>query len=411
MIVDVIREIFGWDRLFAIAFLQRTIFVCGLLLLWHLLRWWSLPAILLATTGTVVAMANFILTEGLTVPLSLLYAVLIADLALRAGSHSKTRFVALVTLAAATLIFMATIKLQFAAFLPLFVAAIMIPSNRQRMSRQGLMVSLGVPVVLIGILTLVQCLENRSELGVFEPVSEKARADWYGAWQVVFTVRGADSSDPALLPFFDDGDLFAFLHPLEEVEPDYQIRRRIIEDRIAAMFRAAGTTEASERWSAFLGALLGGRMDDLKGLVDRALVISPSSLENAYTSNTLGRAEGGKAVLEALNDGEATAILTSSTLAPALTAPLSDHRPAQPLYWIAALAICVLGALFSPRLRWVAGSLVTGVVAIALALGWSYIDNARYLVPAGLIAITIATLMVATRPWLDSTLDRQEVDN
>ena len=120
----------------------------------------------------------------------------------------------------------AALKLQYAALLaPAAAIGWMLHRDGLVTRRLGI-VALASASLFVGVLTVAQSFENRSELGVFEPIAERHRSKWWGAWQVVFVHHPDNVDDPALAEYYDDGNLYTFLHGVEREVPDYQQRRR-----------------------------------------------------------------------------------------------------------------------------------------------------------------------------------------
>ena len=138
---------------------------------------------------------------------------------------------------------------------------------------------------------------------MFEPVSERSFAEWYGAWTAVFQVHPDRATDPALAEWYDDGNLYAFLESAMETYPDYPERSEVLRDRIDDMFEAAGTSATSEHAAAFVGALSGGRTDDLQTKSDMMLGASPGDPWVRLSENRFGWTDRVDELVEALNDG------------------------------------------------------------------------------------------------------------
>ena len=116
----------------------------------------------------------------------------------------------------------------------------------------------------------------------------RAGAEWYGAWVATFLVD-RDTFRPRATRFYADGNLDEFLHGVEAAVPDYVERAEIIRDRVDRMFAAAGTSARAEQAYAFVGALGGGRTDDLRGVVDRVLNAEAGDAATRLTFNQSAR--------------------------------------------------------------------------------------------------------------------------
>lgn len=404
---DRVAGFFDWDRLFGVALLQRSILVATLLLAWWVLRWWSLPFIVLATSPTFVVHADLVLNEGLLIPgCGLMVAGAVVAFRKPATSDRHPIFY----LSALSLLgfLMATLKLQYAALLFYAMAATAVICVRGTVTWRKAAIPITTALFAVLAMSVGQAFENRSETGVFEPVSEQARADWYGAFQVVFTLHPENKSKPELSEFFAEGNLYTFLHGLEREEASYRVRREIIESRVDALFDAANTSPRQEQFQAFVGAFGGGRMDDITGIINGSL--DPDGPPRATYNGVLNRDL--ELVIERVNNGRDPGELSIGPLGNVVPAPIGDHRWL--LKWIGPLSAMALLLSFVRRgtHRFLAAAGLTMMVGVAGVLGSAYIDNARYLLGpvSGLMLAALATASL-TLPELLSQLRRTNSDS
>lgn len=397
---DRVAGFFDWDRLFGVALLQRAILLAAILLAWWILRWWSAPFVLLATAPTFVVHADLVLNEGLLMSGCVLM-VAGAVVAFRRPGITDRHPILYLSVLSLLAFLMATLKLQYAALLLFGAAAAAVICVREVLSWRRAAVPLASALVAILAMSAGQAFENRSETGVFEPVSEQARADWYGAYQVVFTLHPENKSKPELSEFYAEGNLYTFLHGLEQEEGDYQVRRPIIEDRVEALFEAANTSARSEQVQAFFGAFSGGRMDDIAGIINGSL--DPNGRHRATYNGVLNRDL--QLVTDRANNGIEPGELSIGPLSDVVPAPIGDHRGF--MRWIGPLSAIFLLASFVGRgsHRLLAAAALTMMVGVAGVLGSAYIDNARYLL-GPISGLLLAALAVAsmTIPELASRL-------
>ena len=111
--------------------------------------------------------------------------------------------------------------------------------------------------------------------------------------------------------YYDDGNLYTFLHGVEREVPDYRQRREIIEARTEAMLKAAGLSPRSEQFAALVGALRGGRSDDLARVINRLLVADPGDPMIRLAPNVVYQEEGPEVVIDRYNDGLRPGIMTT----------------------------------------------------------------------------------------------------
>lgn len=374
---DVWAAAVGWDRLFSLAFLQRFVFIISVGLVVYVFRWWSVAILIFLLMPTYVVHADLLISEGLLIGLSLAVGACCAGVMLerpwfmRWGTETSLVLVGLVCALAA-------IKLQYAAMLAPVAGTIYLLYGDRHLTMRRAMLTVAAGAGVVGLLVLGQAYENYRELGVFEPVSEAARAEWYGAWHAIFTVHSENRAREDLSEWFDEGNLYAFLHPLEREEDSYLRRRELLGERVTEMFEAAGTTRLEEHIAAFLGALGGGRTDDVAGLVHIALSHPPGEIDARVEVNQLARNSGVEAVLETVNEGETVGFMSARPLLEVVPHPLRNHG--RWVRWMSYLGLisCIGGLLRSGRQRWPAAGALVMIVAVAAALGSAFIDNSRY---------------------------------
>lgn len=402
-ISNIFGNLLGWDHILGVALLQRALLVGGLVLTVWAMRWWSVPIVAFATSASFVVHVDLILPEGILIPGCLIVGALLAAAIL---GRVQRPTVARVVFASACVLasLCASVKLQYAVLLAAPVAIGWLTVQDRRLTRRFAAVGLGSAVCFVVAVALAQSIENHAETGVFEPVSERARAEWYGAWTAVFTVHPENRTNPALATYFAEGDLYTFLHGIEQEVPEYRVRAAIIRDRIASMFGAAGTSANAERFQAFLGAVQGGRSDDLAGVVNRVLTADNGDTLTRVEFNTTYRAGGMEGIREALNRGRAPGIVTSGSLPDFSQGILDDHRPWRAEFGLASILLMLASLGFRGRHRCGIVAILVVATGTSAALALGYIDNARYLLGPLVISIIGATL--ALRVLVMSALAR-----
>jgi hypothetical protein len=397
---NVVGDLFGWDHFLGVALLQRLVLATALAATIWALRWWSIPIVAVATSETFVVHTDLLLTEGLLVPMCLLMAALAAAVAVGRVTSVRSARVVLITLCGITFVG-GSLKLQYGLLGALAVASAFLLVGDSLVTTRFARASVGAALGLLVALGIVQSVENRAELGVLEPVSERARAEWYGAWQAVFTVDRGNRRDPALTEFYDGGDLYHFLHGIERTVTDYPARAAIIRDRVDSMFAAADTSARREQLRAFVGGLGMGRVDDLYGIVNQSLA-SGDVAELRSSFNRVAHELGSTELVGSYNDGEPPGLLSFGGLFDPAQALLDDHRDLKsPVAWI-SIATMVSCLFVRGRHRpFVTGALMV-VVGSAAAMATGYIDNARYLL--GPFAVCIVGGTVALRALVRSPI-------
>ncbi len=405
---DVLGELFGWDRIFGVALLQRTLLVGGLGLLAWTLRWWSAPVLIFATSSSFVVQADFVLTEGLLISGCVIAGALLAMATV--GPTRSTRAAQTVLVAACVVgALCAAIKLQYAALLALAVAIAWLFHRDGLVSRRFGVVAIAAASMFVGVLVVAQSFENHSELGVFEPLAERHRSKWWGAWQVVFVHNDSNVSDPALAEYFDGGNLYLFLHNVELEIDDYDERRHVIEERTDAMFEAAGMSPRREQFNAFLGALRGGRSDDIGGIVERVLTAERGDPIVRVSPNQAFRNGGESAIIEGLNEGLRPGMVSTGPLFDFSQRLVDNYAVWRSRVGVVALVTMLAGLAFRGRHRPAVLSVLAVTLAIAAAMATGYTDNARYLLGSLVVAMigsTLAVRGIATSSEMRSVIAR-----
>lgn len=397
------------DRIFTVAALQRLVLIAAVVLLWKALRWWSVPVLVVITSSRFVLFTDYVLNEGLLIPACVLVAALAAGTVRDVPLFTRYPRAVLVV-AAAISVAMATMKLQYASLLFLTAAIAWHHWRADRIERRlGLGVG-GVSLALVGLLVLAQAVENNRELGRFEPVSEQIRADWYGAWQAMFVVSPENTGDPDLAEYWDSGNLYTFLHGIEAEVPDYAERSRLVEERVEAMFDAADTSVRAQQLWALWGALRGGRTDDITSIT--RLILEDRSVEQAsrLSFNRIAQTQSVDRLLAATNEGRQTEVATLEPVFGRLQSVASDHRSWNDFLGVGALLLSVVGlAIPGPHRAFLIAS--TAMMAgVSVVLASAFIDNARYL--AGPLVVTVIGGLLALEAiigwWRTRTSTRTE---
>lgn len=401
----IVGSIAGWDRVFSVAMAQRAILLFGILLVVYALRWWAVPALMVITTPVFVVHSDFVLPEGFLVPWCVVAAGLAAAVATDRPLTRKYPF-HVAGASAAVAFVTATVKLQYTSLLCLTAAVAWLLWKQHRLSQKQAVAVLAIPFVLLATLAVAQSFENQRELGVFEPVSERARAEWYGAWQATFVVEQDNRSDAALVEWFDGGNLYTYLWEIESDVPAYQERVDLVDSRIEDMFEAAGTSHRREQALAFLGGLQAGRTDDLTTIVNGALEATKSDPDLRLTRNNIGNRDGVDAVLDEVNEGRVAGFLSTSTFFGPLGSLYEDYRGHKAALAMASIALLLLSVPFGGRHRPTSLAALGLIGSVSVALGSAYIDNARYLL--GPFAIVLIMASVAARSVVQGRIAQGE---
>jgi hypothetical protein len=383
--------VLGWDHIFGMALTQRIVLAVAIGLAAWAMRWWSVPIVLMMTSSTYVMQFNFLLPEGLLVPLTVICGSLLASIVFGRITRKGTAAWLFVAMCSST--FLATsIKLQYVTMLALCAAGAWLLNRAGLLSIRFIAAGLAIVIGLSGVLAFAQSVENRHEYGVFEPVSERSLAEWYGAWTAIFLANPERSADPKLAEWYDGGNLYTAFFKAVTANPDYSVRRAVLEKRIHSMFRAAGTSEVPEHIYSFLGGLRGGRTDDIGFIVDLALADGPGSSRQWIQFNAIEPQIQVRKISDELNAGKPPGFVSFGTLFDRSQSVGSDYRDARTVISVIAIAMMLLGfAVRGPHRAASLGILTMSVLASALQ-ATAYMDNARYLLGALTVTAVGGTL-------------------
>ncbi len=391
-VLDVVAEVTPYDLFFLTAVIQRTLLIGALAYFAYLLRWWAAPALVFLSMPTLVTTTDLMLTEALSLPL----AILLAGLLIHASGLARvpvgpSQRLGLLAGAGATLLLLVLVKFQYAAMALPLAGVVFTLWRSSAITRRVAVLAVGLPGVLIVSLAIGQSIENKNENGVFLPVSEQARVAWYSAYKSVFGMESSPSRQ--LAPYYDGGDLYVFLHDLERREPDYFVRRDVINERIADLLRAAGVTSRQLQWNAFVDFMQLGQSDDLQSLVAFIRTKSPDEVEGLNGRNYFSAANGIQQLYVTYNDGQTPSSLPTSNLAVAIGP--DDYRSAR--MWVLPLAILTLIASMGMiEVRWFAAGTLLMVVSVAAAHAYYYTSNSRYTLPSAAFALVAASMAAST---------------
>jgi hypothetical protein len=369
--------IFGFDNIFAVAFTQRMLLIVGVVLAWGALRWWALPLLLVVTSATYVLQTDYVLMEGYLGPVALIAGALAASVSTGQGVGARRPRAAFVVVSALA-VSMGAMKLQYSNALLLAAAIAWLVWRDGALTIKYALVTLALSGFTLTGIAVAQTVENHRELGTWEPVGERARAEWYGAYEAVFIVHPENQTKPELAEFYADGDLYEFMHGLEETEPNYTVRQAALRKRVADMFAAAGMTKTRQEIDAFFGGIRGGRTDDIGPPTDAVNEGGPKAFEDRIKA--LRKRPGPRRTLDALAGEEPTGVATVQPVTGRLQEWYDDYRPGRGSIGIVALILGLVALVVPGRHRPIIIASTLTLLAVCAVLATGYIDNARYLV-------------------------------
>lgn len=391
-----IAGLVGVEPLLFSAVVQRLILAGALGYALWLWRWKATPIVLLVVSPGFLVYPNFLLTEGLSVPLSLLLACLVGhffkltsaapSLTVVEGEgalHSKVP-IAVAALATFVVFVLFTLRFPLAVFglLPvIFVSRAM----RSRLpSRRAYSAILSVFLLVGGVFTAALAVENKTEHGVLSPSTVGKPTQFWGAWRLTFILNPENQNLPALEAFYDGGSPHPRIARTASENPEYRDQAISLEEDIVEMLDLAGLDRNQERLFAMAGALRGGRIDDLRGYTESALRADARSIDEAINRSTFALNNGVEAFAEQYNDGLLPQSIVTSPVFPQFPVAGIQRmlKYLLPLAWLGLFSLTVLKREWLPGLAFLAPG-----VLLSLALGWMLLDNVRFGLPGSVFAI------------------------
>lgn len=371
------------------SLVQRAILLTGIVLAMIMWKWLAVALLAFLLSTSTLAFPNYILTEGLSLPLAVLLAVaFLCFAAKRTEWEGSGRWrlwassIAIVLLA----IWLFAIRFPFAVFglVPIGVALISWKSTFRRPAL-GL---LAAYFVTVGSLTLAFSVENAEEYGVFFPTVRGERSAYWATWALVFTAYPENRDDPELAGFFDDGNPYDFIWQVEHSGAPYAEQQAIFRASIDDLLAGADMSPVGSQVQSFLWSLSGGRLDDMAGVARQVAASTRHNVDSVIHSNGFSRREGIEAFSERYNDGQVPEAMLTSEAAPRL--PLPDGQQSLSILLPVGLLVLLIGAARkATRVEAVVGLLV--VVIYAAAMGIIRADNFRFLITTSAFGLVMAT--------------------
>lgn len=404
-----VSGVVGTESLLFSVVVQRLLLFGGLIYAISLWRWKAFPLVVVLLTPELLVYPNFILTEGLTVPLSLILACVTAHYFMEAevapsatvnsGARRVDRMFLLAGLGCGFVLVMILARFPLAVFgvVPMGISAhSLVTKSSSRKHVTGVTLAL---IALAGSFSVFAALENQEEFGVFFPTTNGANAEYWGAWRLTFGLHPENQAAEDLADYYDDGSPHPLIARLVEEYPDYSEREDAFDVEIENLLRISGTSLARERLFSFLGALRGGRHNDLSTYSKTSLRSTSRTLDEAILRNTYGMENGVRAFAERYNDGRLPEAVITSPAFPILPSPglqgvLSVAVPA---------SLIGLSALAALKRRYLVGAMfLLPALVMSAAMGWLLLDNVRFLLPTSVFAVAGLSAVWASPPRRDS---------
>lgn len=386
-------SLIGFDGLFSIVLIQRLLVLGFGLAVAKLFRWWGVALFaVLFSIGTQVYI-NYLLAESLALSLTAM-----AGLAFGAWWIGRSR---LAISGTALLVIVAFLSILRAQYLVLWIAPLLVvvalwfDEDREPFRWYG--AAFGITLALTGLLYIGVVNENHNEHGSWAPVVNDDSVDYLAAWTTLFVVEEIPLTSDELVVFYDDGTPWPAIRELDQIEPS-SVRTDTYNAVVNRMIGASGMSRTELRLRAFLGALVGGRADDMRFIKTRLTNDDLSvRLSSTYLSGNVQHM-GEQVFLDRYNEGEEPAALVLS--------PAVWFVPELPQWAIGALWVALFIVALIPGLaiRWqyaYVGAAVLPHLLVSAVGAWILGDNYRWLLPTlvfPVVALFVA-LMVRAEAW------------
>jgi hypothetical protein len=387
----ILAGLVGVEPLLFSVLLQRLLLLGALAYAIWLWRWRAAPLVVLVITPTFLVYPNFVLTEGMTVPLSILLACLVSHHFRLAEStkpdHSPEDHriaLALAILACTVVFILISIRFPLAVFGMVPVAMLGSAWFRNRQSRKSYGTVLLVFVLAGGTFGGLLSLENEREFGIFAPGTHDMPSQYWGAWHVTFGLHPENRAEPSLAEFWDTGRPHPRIGLVQGTNPDYKAQAAAHAADIDEMLELAGLDHNRERFFSFLGALRGGRTDDLNSYMGAAISADARSVDRAMHRSLFAIRRGGEWFADQYNDGQLPQAVITSPVFPKFPSP-NFHVMLAIMLPAALVGVFVL-SLYKRRF-WMGLAYLVPVLVLAAALGWILLDVVRFLLPGSVYAI------------------------
>ncbi|MCL1594893.1 MAG: hypothetical protein M3132_11145 [Actinomycetia bacterium] len=392
--VDTMASLVHLEPLLATVLLQRLVYLSAVAFAVWLWRWRAIPLVVLAIVPSLLTYTNFILTEGIAIGLVAWYAVLVA-LVVRLGSSSsdgvpgypRISLRAAGILASLVYVLLALIRFQYALLIIGVLGVWYVMYRAGGKVRTASIVTSVSVVLLLSLFFGAVTLENGRELGAFSPSARGERSRFWATWQVAFTLNPENRSNVVLAQFYGDGSPYTFMGSVDSL-PSYADQQHAYAEAMEGVIDGMNTTWATQRLASAIGVLEGGRIDDVRSMVQAASQAQFDSIEESMFRARPIREEGIGYFIDRYNDGKRVQPLILSPLAPLRTFPYFVSI----LRWmlLSAIGVLLVGLFvrLSRLLAWIGILTLLSTVAV---FGYLLMDNVRFILVPLLFVLFAAT--------------------
>ncbi len=399
-----VSGLIGVEPLLTAVLVQRLLLVAGAGYAVWLWRWRAAPVVILVVTPSLVVYTNFVLTEALTVPLALLVACLVAHhfdtisgTRARLESDGSPRLpdgrMTLLTAWCVVVVCLLLVVIRF----PFIVFGVVpvglwVAARRRGAITRPYTTLVALYLALTTLFVIGTSIENSNEWGELRPVARTERSLYWSAWNQVFTLHPENQTDPHLSAFYDDGSPYIRIWEIESETPVYHDQAAQFRASMTEMLDAADLSLPRSRAFSLLGALRGGRLDEVRPRVDVMLDTDVANVEEAIHWNDVSDDEGWSVFNSRYNDGVRPQAMITSPVFPSPPLPYVTSL----LRWL--LPVSLGGTLI---LMLLSGRRLLGLIflvpplAYSIVMAWILADNARFLMTTTIYSVAGLSAMWA----------------
>jgi len=307
------------DGLTLMALSQRLLLAASLVWLLFNMGFFSVPLLLFYSSNTFLAQSNIIYTEGMTIPLAILFSIsMVSVYRLRNKDNLLRNFKLwlLLGLLLLTFILLVLTKLTHAAFaLPLLMLGFTIKQHgyKFKLKKTKLAWPVTVLIIALSVYTFAVSIDNKKQFGKFTPIMGHERLLYFGLWNQVFFIHPENIDKPELAEFYDNGSPYVFLHRIDKVCDgifDFPCTAPFHKQRTSELLAKSKLSLTTERIRTAITGLLGGQKTELNVWREGILKANgqPYSI-TTWHSNWYIDKYGMKKYLDDYNRGETPRVL------------------------------------------------------------------------------------------------------
>lgn len=307
------------DGLTLMALSQRVFLAVSLVWLIFNMGLFSIPIALLFSTGIFLAQSNLILTEGMTMPLGIMFSISLVNVFKIRGEKDilaspKLWFLFLVL--SITFCFILLAKINIITFvLPLLILAFAVERCGYKLKLKPTRIVWPITLLIFFASAYVVAIsiDNYRQFNDFSPIMGKSRILYYGAWTQVFHLYPENRKNPELAEFFDKGSPYNFIHGVEKNcggLGKYNCTYPIQKMRAHELLDRANISLAAERIRSFTMGFIGGGKQELQATRNNFMKFNGLTLPDSIQfSNYYTRKYGKEKFFSIYNGGEHSKVI------------------------------------------------------------------------------------------------------